>query len=167
MRLKDAMVFGLLATCVLLVGAACGGEQGGGGSETPEKKTGKEATTEATLSEETTSSLETEATEPITARAETTAAGAPQTEEAREVVVVKIVGLSYEPSVVEVAPGTTVRWLNDGSADHTVTSGEAGGPLASDVFNPGGSFEYTFEEQGEFAYFCEIHPFMTGSVIVG
>ena len=61
-----------------------------------------------------------------------------------------------------------VRWVNDGSADHTVTSGFPGGPLASDVFDSGGSFEYTSEEQGEeLAYFCKIHPFMTGSVVVG
>ena len=96
MRLKNATVFGLLTSCVLLVGAACGGEQGGGGLETPETKTGQGATTAATLPEETTleetSSLETEATEPITARAET-AAGAPEAEEAREIVV-KIAGLS-------------------------------------------------------------------------
>ena len=84
-------MLGLLTSCVLLVGAACGGEQGGGGSETPETKTGQGATTAATLSEET-SSLETKVTEPITARAET-AAGAPEAEEAREIVV-KIAGLS-------------------------------------------------------------------------
>ena len=91
-RLENATVLGLLTSCVLLVGAACGGEQAGGGSETPETKTGQGATTAASLSEET-SSLETEATEPITARAETAAVGAPKTEEAREIVV-KIAGLS-------------------------------------------------------------------------
>ena len=91
MRRENATVIGLLKSCVLLVGAACEGEQGGGGSETPETKTGQGATTAASMSEET-SSLETEATDPITARAET-AAGAPEAEEAREIVV-KVAGLS-------------------------------------------------------------------------
>ena len=54
MRLNNATVLGLLTSCVLLVGAACGGEQGGGGLETPETKTGQGATTAATLPEETT-----------------------------------------------------------------------------------------------------------------
>ncbi len=170
MRITVSMVVVVLATCALLVGAACGGEQGNEGSRSPE--TG-EATSARTSLEETTTSPEAEATEPPTARAGTTEAEAPETGEAggageaREVIVVRIAGLEYEPSVVEVAPGTTVRWVNDDPADHTVTSEEAGGPLASEVFNAGGSFEYTFEEPGEFAYFCEVHPFMKGMVVVG
>lgn len=83
-----------------------------------------------------------------------------------EVVVVKIEGLVYEPSRVEVSPGTTVRWVNEDPAEHTVTSEEGGGPLRSDVFGEGGSFEFTFEKPGDFAYFCEVHPFMKGIVVV-
>ena len=164
MRIKRLMVVVVLAACALLVGAACGGEQGDEGAGAPETR--EEATTAATTTafEETTASPE--ATESTTARAET-AAEAPETGEAREVVVVTIAGLQYEPAFVEVAPGTTVRWVSEDQADHTVTSEEASGPLASDVFNAGGSFEYTFEEPGQFAYFCEIHPFMKGTVAVG
>lgn len=83
-----------------------------------------------------------------------------------EVVVVKMNGLEYEPSSVEVSPGTTVRWENEDEAEHTVTSEDEGGVLDSDVFRAGGAYEYTFEEPGEFDYYCVVHPFMKGVVIV-
>lgn len=154
------MVGVVLAACVILAGAACGGEQGdeGSGASRTEETTAAATTTAL---EESTAAPEAEATEPTTGRAETAETG-----EAREAVVVRIKGLKYEPSVVEVAAGTTVRWVNDDPADHTVTSEEAGGPLASGVFEAGGSFEYTFEEPGEFAYVCEVHPFMKGMIVV-
>jgi plastocyanin len=80
--------------------------------------------------------------------------------------VVTMQGLEYTPSEITVAPGTTVRWVNQDQADHTVTSDEPGGPLDSGVLGEGQSFEYTFETPGTFTYFCEIHPFMTASVTV-
>jgi LPXTG-motif cell wall-anchored protein len=80
--------------------------------------------------------------------------------------VVTMQGLAYTPSEITVAPGTTVRWVNQEQADHTVTSDEPGGPLDSGVLGEGQSFEYTFETPGTFTYHCEIHPFMTASVTV-
>jgi LPXTG-motif cell wall-anchored protein len=80
--------------------------------------------------------------------------------------VVTMQGLAYTPPEITVAPGTTVRWVNQEQADHTVTSDEPGGPLDSGVLDEGQSFEYTFETPGTFTYHCEIHPFMTASVTV-
>jgi len=80
--------------------------------------------------------------------------------------VVTMQALEYTPSEITVAPGTTVRWVNQEQADHTVTSDEPGGPLDSGVLDEGQSYEYTFETPGTFTYFCEIHPFMTASVTV-
>ena len=88
-------------------------------------------------------------------------------EPATKVVVVEIEGLVYEPSVVEMSQGTTVRWVNRDPAEHTVTSEEGGGPLRSNVFGEGGSFQHSFDKPGDFAYFCEVHPFMKGIVVVG
>lgn len=156
----ELIILGMLLCCAVL-GAACG-ELGNESSGAQEES---EAPRTATTVEETTGSLETEATEPPAS--EPPATEPSTTEEAGEVVVVTMRGLEYVPSRVEVSPGTTVRWVNEDSADHTVTSEEAGGPLASDVFGQGGSFEYTFDEPGEFAYFCEVHPFMKAVVIVG
>ncbi len=69
---------------------------------------------------------------------------------------------------IEVAVGTTVTWVNGDATRHTVTSGEddrADGLFDGDV-PAGESFSFTFEEPGEFAYFCDIHPTMTGTVNV-
>lgn len=70
---------------------------------------------------------------------------------------------------IEVSVGTTVTWTNADSTRHTVTSGTddtADGTFDSDDIEAGGTFSYTFDEVGEFAYFCDIHPTMTGVVVV-
>ncbi len=78
------------------------------------------------------------------------------------------------PSVVTVAVGETVTWSNDDTAAHTVTSGAAAGPseevgaiFDSSLFMAGATFEVTFDEAGTFEYFCMVHPWMAGTVIVG
>ncbi len=66
--------------------------------------------------------------------------------------------------VTEVPVGTTVVVTNDDGASHTWTA--VGGAFDSGRLGPGDSFEYTFTEPGEFAYFCNFHPSMTGSIVV-
>ncbi len=77
----------------------------------------------------------------------------------------------YIPSSVSVGVGETVTWSNDDTAAHTVTSGTAsGGPdgiFDSSLFAAGTTFSHTFEEEGAFDYFCMVHPWMVGNVIVG
>ena len=77
----------------------------------------------------------------------------------------------YTPDVVTVVIGknSTVFWINDDAAPHTVTSDTAGifdsgtsGPLV----NQGGTFQFTFTTPGTFAYHCSFHPWMQGTVIV-
>ena len=68
-----------------------------------------------------------------------------------------------------VQPGTTVTWTNRDGATHTATSGVPGsldGVWDSSALSSGDSFSFTFEQPGEFSYFCRIHPFMTGTVTV-
>lgn len=76
----------------------------------------------------------------------------------------------FVPSEVTVDVGGEVIWSNDDTAGHTVTSGtlDAGpdGTFDSSLFMAGKTFSYKFEEAGEFPYFCVVHPWMTGSVIV-
>ncbi len=69
--------------------------------------------------------------------------------------------------------GTTVVWTNDDAIAHTVTSGtsdgsrgSADGIFDSGFMNTGDTFSYTFDEPGEFPYFCLPHPWMIGKVIV-
>ena len=72
---------------------------------------------------------------------------------------------------MHVSIGTTVLWLNEDSAMHTVTSGNsqegANGVFDSDLMAAGDSFEFTFTSQGKEEYYCIVHPWMTGSIEVG
>ena len=77
----------------------------------------------------------------------------------------------FIPSTIEVAPGTTVTWENNDIAVHTVTSGtlrdgETGTEFDSGISAAGSTFEHTFEEVGEYPYFCQVHPWMSGMVLV-
>ena len=76
----------------------------------------------------------------------------------------------FIPADVTISVGDTVTWSNDDTAAHTVTSGIASegpdGIFDSSIFMAGTTFEYTFDEAGEFDYFCMVHPWMTGRVQV-
>ena len=75
------------------------------------------------------------------------------------------------PAEISVGVGETVTWSNDDTAAHTVTSGSAvDGPddiFDSSLFLAGTTFSHTFNEAGTFEYFCMVHPWMAGTVIVG
>ncbi len=76
----------------------------------------------------------------------------------------------FVPDTVTIDVGGEVVWTNDDSAAHTVTSGDIeGGPdgkFNSDLFLAGKKFSHKFDEAGEFPYFCQVHPWMKGTVIV-
>jgi plastocyanin len=63
-----------------------------------------------------------------------------------------------------VAAGTTVVVRNDDSAQHTWTSVDD--VFDSGVIAGGDTFSFTFDEPGEYAFFCEFHPSMTGTIVV-
>ncbi len=76
----------------------------------------------------------------------------------------------YIPSVFTIDSGNQVTWINEDSAFHSVTSGFYGEP--SDLFDSGHldpyeSFTFNFDEKGIHDYFCTLHPWMEGQVIVG
>ena len=75
----------------------------------------------------------------------------------------------YVPSIIAIESGEEVTWVNEDSAFHSVTSGFYDTP--SDLFdsgylNPSESFTFTFDESGRYDYFCTLHPWMYGQVIV-
>jgi plastocyanin len=79
---------------------------------------------------------------------------------------VTIEGFAFNPQTIEISSGDTVTWTNNDSAQHTVTQDPAGSGFASGNLSQGATFENTFDTPGTFAYFCEIHPNMTGTVVV-
>ncbi len=78
----------------------------------------------------------------------------------------------YIPYEVTIDVGGEITWTNDDTAAHTVTSGTpADGPdglFDSSLFMAGSSFSVKFDdfEPGEYQYFCMVHPWMEGIVVV-
>jgi nitrite reductase (NO-forming) len=70
----------------------------------------------------------------------------------------------YSVNELRIKVGTTVTWTNDDDQMHTVT--DVGGSFDAGFLNPGDTWSYTFEEIGEFEYFCQPHPWMRAKVIV-
>jgi plastocyanin len=71
----------------------------------------------------------------------------------------------FDPPHIEVAVGDTVTWTEGADPEpHTATADDE--TFDSGVLEEGDTFEFTFEEAGEFSYFCEIHPEMLGLVTV-
>ncbi len=96
-------------------------------------------------------------------------------------VIVKIKNLAFIPAKITIRPGTTVRWINEDPFSHDVTSGSVvsgrkarqvkksrhpDGRFHSGTYGQGESFERTFDDVGEYPYYCAIHPIMTGAVRV-
>ena len=76
----------------------------------------------------------------------------------------------YIPLNLEVVPGTTVLWVNDDSVPHTIQSqnekGEIIGLFNSAPLQTGEKFEYTFDENGVYNYYCSFHPWRVGVITV-
>ena len=73
---------------------------------------------------------------------------------------------AYAPREITVEPGTKVQWTNRDETPPTVTSQAAKKIFASAAMDTDDRFEFTFASEGDFAYFCTVHPMMTGVVHV-
>lgn len=71
---------------------------------------------------------------------------------------------------IHIKPGDTIKWANADTALHTVTSGNPtdgpDGVFDSQVLNRGESWSQKFTDEGTYPYFCVLHEWMTGVVIV-
>jgi len=76
----------------------------------------------------------------------------------------------FEPPTLNVPVGTTVIWKNSDSTLHTVTSGSnesgTGTIFDSSYVAAGKTFQHTFSGAGTFDYYCTLHPFMKGKIVV-
>lgn len=83
---------------------------------------------------------------------------------APDAVQVEAADLEFRAPAVTVAVGGLVSWTNVGQAPHTVTASD--GSFDSGIVEPGAGFEQRFEAAGTYAYLCELHPGMAGTVEV-
>ncbi|WP_458745235.1 multicopper oxidase domain-containing protein [Candidatus Nitrosocosmicus sp. T] len=78
----------------------------------------------------------------------------------------------YDPPNAEVQVGTEVTWVNnDTNMPHTVTSGNSGtGPTgvfdSGILMGDGSSYKHVFDKEGEFEYYCTLHPWMIDKIII-
>ena len=82
---------------------------------------------------------------------------------------VSMVDNEFAQVVDTVAVGGTVTWTNNGANPHTSTSDT--GVWDSAQVDPGGSFEFAFDEPGTFEYHCTFHGAaggagMSGTIVV-
>jgi plastocyanin len=73
-------------------------------------------------------------------------------------------GFAFSPSSVTIGRGGRVAFSNPSSAPHTFTAD--GGAFDSGIVPPGGGFSFTFQAAGSYAYHCNIHTYMHGTIIV-
>lgn len=85
--------------------------------------------------------------------------------------------LFYDPTEIRTTLGVSnkVVWTNNDVTAHTVTTdheyedpinGKFDSLSTIGLIPPGGTYEFTFTERGEYPYHCEPHPWMTGIVSV-
>jgi plastocyanin len=82
---------------------------------------------------------------------------------------------NYDPNAAKVSTDALVTWSNSDNVPHTATSGSGiqdpntGKLFDSDILNPGQKYSIPAIKigQGEHPFYCKIHPYMTGKVIVG
>ena len=78
---------------------------------------------------------------------------------------VKIDNFSFGPATLTVPAGTTVTWTNRDDVPHTVVDSD-GKQFKSPVLDTDQKFSHKFDKPGTYAYYCSVHPKMTGKVVV-
>lgn len=73
---------------------------------------------------------------------------------------------TFEPKELNVRVGTVLSWLNEDDAPHTVIGADRGSPIQSPPLDTGERYSVTLTTPGTYAYFCSLHPHMTGTITV-
>lgn len=77
---------------------------------------------------------------------------------------VKIRSFAYDPAVIQVRVGDTIRWTNKDIAPHTATADGFGWDTGTLERNQTAEVEVTASM--ELSYFCVFHPHMKGKVVI-
>ncbi|MEO9189930.1 MAG: cupredoxin family copper-binding protein [Acetobacteraceae bacterium] len=77
---------------------------------------------------------------------------------------VKIDNFTFAPTPLTIAPGTTVKWVNEDDIPHAIYCQGLG--LRSHPMDTNDSFSHRFDQAGVFDYMCSLHPQMRGRIVV-
>ena len=73
----------------------------------------------------------------------------------------------FKPAYITVKAGTTITFRNDGRNSHNVYPAVEGTfePVATDDFEPGTETTLTFDEAGDYPYYCTLHATTTKGMV--
>jgi plastocyanin len=71
---------------------------------------------------------------------------------------------AFSPPTLTIEAGQTVTFINDDDDAHTVTATD--GSFDSKGLDSNGVWHHTFGRPGTYKYFCQLHPFMKGTIVV-
>ena len=77
---------------------------------------------------------------------------------------VKIDNFTFDPPQLTVKAGTTITWRNEDDIPHAIASAER--MFKSKALDTDDGYSFTFTQPGTYAYFCSMHPHMTGTIVV-
>jgi len=77
---------------------------------------------------------------------------------------VSIANFTFVPLEARIAPGETITWSNDDGSPHAIAFKDSS--AGSETLFPGKTFSRTFDQPGTYDYYCSIHAYMTGRIIV-
>jgi amicyanin len=76
---------------------------------------------------------------------------------------VSMKNMAFEPKELTISAGDTVTWTNNDPMLHDVDIDNLG---KSPEMSKGQTYSKTFDKPGTYDYDCDIHPGMTGKIIV-
>jgi LPXTG-motif cell wall-anchored protein len=77
---------------------------------------------------------------------------------------VTIADFHFSPATTTIHAGDTITWSNSGPSSHTATA--SNGSFNTGILKKGQSASHTFTQPGTYAYVCQIHSFMHGTITV-
>jgi LPXTG-motif cell wall-anchored protein len=77
---------------------------------------------------------------------------------------VTIADFNFAPASITIDAGDAVTWNNDGPTPHSATAND--GSFDTGILKKGQSGAHTFNQAGNFSYYCKPHPFMKATVVV-
>jgi plastocyanin len=77
---------------------------------------------------------------------------------------VSMVDFSFSPGSTTIHVGDTVTWTNTGKQAHSATADNHS--FDTGLLRTGQSGSHTFNTPGTFTYFCIVHPYMHGTIVV-
>lgn len=83
---------------------------------------------------------------------------------ATSVQTVEIKGFAFSPAVLRVAAGDTLRFVNYDQEAHTVAA--QNGAFKSGGLDTNDKWTVRITKPGTYPYFCSLHPYMKGTIVV-